>query len=109
MGSAHLHPQRPDYNLNTKANDGELAVRHFTKASSMFKEWREDRKPRIDKGFLEEIKHWKVQNFVKDPKEVEAIIDFMKDNCLFLKTLFIIRSSASNYPSLRWLSYAPLI
>ena len=109
MGSAHLHPQRPDYNLNTKAADGELAVRNFSKATSIFKDWRDDRKPRIEKGFLEEIKHWKVPNFVKDPREVDQIVDFMKDNCPFLKTVFIIRSSASNYPSLRWLSYAPFI
>ena len=83
--------------------------RHFMKASSMFKDWKEDQKEMIDNGFLEEIKHWKVQNFVKDTKEIEVIIDFMKENCLFLKTLFILWSSTSNYPSLRWLNYATFI
>jgi hypothetical protein len=33
----------------------------------------------------------------------------MKENSLFLKNLFIIRSSMSNYPVIRWLNYAPMI
>ena len=33
----------------------------------------------------------------------------MKQNAVFLKTMFIIRSAASAYPSIRWLSYAPMI
>lgn len=33
----------------------------------------------------------------------------MREHALFLKTLFICRSSASNFPTIRWLSYAPFI
>lgn len=33
----------------------------------------------------------------------------MKKHAVFLKTMFIIRSAASAYPSIRWLSYAPMI
>ena len=48
-------------------------------------------------------------NFVKDEVECAKIEKFMKDNCEFLKTLFIIRSSASHFPVIRWLSYAPMV
>ena len=43
--------------------------------------------------FLEEIKYWKVGKFVKDPSEVEAIIEFMIKYLETLKTIFIVKSS----------------
>ena len=48
-------------------------------------------------------------NFVKDETECERIAKFMKKNSAFLKTLFIVRSAASNYPVIRWLGFSPLV
>jgi hypothetical protein len=33
----------------------------------------------------------------------------LKDEAVFLKTLFTIRTATSSYPALRWLSYSPLV
>lgn len=57
----------------------------------------------------EELAYWKVPNFVKDEEECLAIEALLQKHALFLKTLFIIRSSASYYPVIRWLNYAPLV
>lgn len=105
LGRAHLS----DYNVNTKLNDFNALDRVFDKDNSVFKDWRLDRPKAIADGFVAEIELWKVPNFVKDEAEVELIIKHMAANSEFLKTLFVIRSSASYFPVIRWLSYAPMV
>lgn len=48
-------------------------------------------------------------NFIKDKDELKEIVKVMKQNVVFLKTMFIIKASHSAYPAIRWLSYAPMI
>lgn len=56
-----------------------------------------------------ETKLWKVPNLIKDPEENEKILNFMKSEVVFLKTVFICLTSRSYYPVLRWLDYSPFI
>ena len=86
MGSAFLG----DYNINTKNTKFNVNERKFDKNKSVFKDWRLDVPRRIEEGFMNEIKYWKVPNFVKDAEELEKIIGFMKKESQFLKTLFVV-------------------
>jgi len=58
---------------------------------------------------LEEVATWKVPNFVKDEAECAEILNCMQSEAPFLKTLFIVRTAASNFPAMRWLSYCPMV
>ena len=98
-----------NYNINTKENKFDAVERTFDRSKSVFKEWKIDRPKAIEQGLLEEIEYWNVANFVKDENEVQEIIEVMKQHAVFLKTMFTIRSAASAYPAIRWLSYAPMI
>ena len=97
------------YNINTKVNEYDSVDRVFDKDKSIFKDWKLDKPKLIQEGFLDEISHWNVLNFVKDENEVEQIVELMKKHCEFLKTLFIIKSSASNFPVIRWLAYESMV
>ena len=105
LGQAHLGA----YALNTKVNQFDSVDREFKKEKSVFRDWRLDRPKAVGEGFMDEISYWKVPNFVKDEEECAKIAAFMKENSAFLKTLFIVRSSASYFPVIRWLSYAPMV
>jgi hypothetical protein len=83
--------------------------RIFDKDNSVFKEWRLDNNKSLRKGFEEEIQYWKVPNFVKDEAECTKIAAYMMDNIEFLKSLFIIKSAQSYWPTIRWLNYAPMV
>jgi len=75
----------------------------------VFKDWKEDKVAQVQTGLREELAYWKVPNFVKDEDECAAIEALLQKHALFLKTLFIVRSSASYFPVIRWLNYAPLV
>lgn len=94
MSTAHLG----DYNLHIKVNEFDQLDRQFDKNKSVFKEWKVDVPKKIVEGFREEILHWKVPNFVKDASEVTQIEDLMIEHSAFLKTLFIIHTSKSQFP-----------
>lgn len=98
-----------EYTVNMKVNEFDSVDRAFDKDKSVFKEWKVDKPKTISEGLLEEVALWKVPNFVKEPEECEGILDFMQSEACFLKTLFIVRSSASNFPVIRWLSYSPMV
>jgi len=97
------------YNINTKVNEFDSIDRKFDKNKSVFKDWKPDRPKAVADGFKDEISYWNVPNFVKDPDEITKIEEFMVKNCEFLKTYFIIHSSASYFPVIRWLYYAPMV
>ena len=98
-----------DYNQNIKHTKFNLNDRKFDKSKSVFKDWRLDNPKKIEQNFLEEIKYWKVPNFVKNEDELKDIVTYMKKESVYLKSLFIVRSSLSYYPSIRWLSYSEFV
>lgn len=82
-----------EYKTGRKGKEDSKIVRQFNKEKSVFKDWKHDNHKKLKVGFLEEIKYWKVGKFVKDPQEVEAIIEFMIKYLETLKTIFIVKSS----------------
>ena len=94
LSTAHLG----DYNLHIKVNEFDELDRRFDKNTSVFKDWKLDVPKKIVEGFREEILHWKVPNFVKDEAEVQQIEALMVEHAAFLKTLFIVHASKSQFP-----------
>lgn len=101
LGRAHTS----DYNVNIKVNDVNAINREFDKDKSVFKDWKIDKPKPIEKGMQDELSYWKVPNFVKDEEECEKIVQFMLENAEFLKTLFIIKTSYSQFPYIKFLAW----
>ena len=67
------YPHHGFYNRNIKETDSSLMDRKFDKKKSVFKDWQIEKPKRMQAGFLDETRFWKVPNFVKDQQEVQDI------------------------------------
>lgn len=65
VGEAFLY----DYNIGKKINEMDKIDRKFDKNRSVFKDWKLDNPKLVAEGFLEEISHWNVPNFIKEEQE----------------------------------------
>lgn len=103
-------PFKGDYHLNHKAKKGnKVKIREFDKNKSLFKDWRLPKESRMTEGFIYEIQFWKVPNLIKDQKEYDKIVQLLLKHLDYLKTVFIIRSSMSNYPVIQWISFTKFV
>jgi len=52
-------------------------------------------------AFEQEVQYWKVPNFLKDVDEINQIKEYLKEHLVYLRNLFIVRSSNSMFPCIK--------
>ena len=101
LASAHLGRYKVFHQVSKLSE----SKRNFSKEESIFKDWKPESNSKMVDGFLHEIKYWKVPNMIKQEDEVNKVINFLKTELKFLKTIFIFLSARSNFPVIRWLDF----
>ena len=98
-----------DYKINTKINKFNSIERVFEKEKSVFKDWKLDKEDKVVEGFLDEVQYWRISGVVKEEEECAEIRDYLTGECVFLKTIFVVRSALSSYPVISRANYENMI
>ena len=61
----------------------------FEKQYSVFRDWREDTPETYKRCLAHDLKYWKVNKFIKDPEELQRIIEVTRKHFPLLKSLFL--------------------
>jgi hypothetical protein len=77
----------------------QIKVRKFHKATSVWKDWKDDTESIYRKCLLHDFRHWKVPRFIKDPKEQKLIEAVVAENFHLLKSESIYLASTSIFPA----------
>ena len=98
-----------EINIVTKEYNRNIVQREFKKENSVFNPWKVDNTKEILMGFAKDISRWKVQRFVKDEEDYQNVCKIMEQNVFYLKTMYIILISNSNFPSITWNDFTTFV
>ena len=93
----------------SKEYNRSIVQREFKKENSVFAPWKADNTKEILTGFSKDISRWKVQRFVKDEEDYNNVWKILEQNVLYLKTMYIILISNSNFPSITWNDFTTFV
>mmetsp|Transcript_33658 Transcript_33658/g.38729 ORF Transcript_33658/g.38729 Transcript_33658/m.38729 type:complete len:111 (-) Transcript_33658:7-339(-) len=101
--------ERPTSRLSTKSTTEASCSASLNKDSSVFAPWKVDNSKEILAGFVKDISRWKVARFVKDEEDLKHVYQVMEQHVFYLKTMYIILISMSNYPSVTWNDFTTFV
>lgn len=68
---------------------------HKSTPPSVFIEWREDSAKQMQDAFEADKINWKLFKFIKDPADLEASTQVLRDNFKYIREIFAMLSSKS--------------
>lgn len=93
----------------TKEYNRNIVQREFKKEHSVFAPWKMDNQKEIVQGYRKDITKWKVPRFVKDEEDFKNVCKVLEENVMFLKTMYIILISGSNFPAITWNDFTTFV
>ena len=94
--------RQEEISIMTKDYTRNVVERVFQKEVSVFAPWKLDNNKEIVSGFKKDISRWKVSRFVKDETDFNNVIKIMENHVMYLKTVYIMLISGSNFPAITW-------
>ena len=65
---------------------------------NVFASWQTDTDKLVDECCANDFRYWKVEKFVKDPKDVKKIESIIQSNWVILKDIFVHAAAKSDFP-----------
>ena len=70
-----------------------VVVRTFRKDASVFASWKFDNPSIIKQALEHDFRYWKCDRFIKDPTDLFAVKNIIKENFVVIKNSFIYLAS----------------
>lgn len=72
----------------------------FDRDKSVFKPWLKDTPISLNNALTNDLMYWKGPKFIKDPEDLERVIDLIRKNYTQLKNIYHTLIGGDSYPSI---------
>ena len=77
--------------------------------ANVFQDWKVDTEETYKTMLLEDFKYWKLNRFIKDPEDIKACEQIIRNNIVELKDLYTSLISCSNFPNIDWMDFSQFV